>query len=122
MLESAQPGAAKALQEICNAESRSRAERAVEKLSRLYGAKWPKAVAKITDDQDELPSFYDFPAEHWVHLRTTDPIESTFSTVKLRTNVTRGAGSPFAALAMVFKLGACHRSPFRPPGPGRCEV
>ena len=69
-----------------------------------YGAKWPKAVAKITDDADELLAFYDFPAEHWIHLRTTNPIESTFSTVKLRTKVTRGAGSPAAALAMVFKL------------------
>jgi hypothetical protein len=69
-----------------------------------YGTKWPKAVAKITDDRDELLAFYDFPAEHWVHLRTTNPIETTFSTVKLRTKVTRGAGSPAAALAMVFKL------------------
>ncbi len=67
-------------------------------------AKWPKAVAKIIDDRDELLAFYDFPAEHWVHLRTTNPIESTFSTVKLRTKVTRGVGSPAAALAMVFKL------------------
>lgn len=64
----------------------------------------PKAVAKITDDIEELLAFYDFPAEHWIHLRTTNPIESTFSTVKLRTKVTRGAGSPAAALAMVFKL------------------
>ena len=65
---------------------------------------WPKAAAKITDDQEELLAFYDFPAEHWIHLRTTNPIESTFSTVKLQTKVTRGAGSPAAALAMVFKL------------------
>jgi putative transposase len=67
-------------------------------------ASFPKAVAKITEDRDELLAFYDFPAEHWIHLRTTNPIESTFSTVKLRTKVTRGAGSPAAALAMVFKL------------------
>ncbi|GAA4216883.1 hypothetical protein GCM10022220_48200 [Actinocatenispora rupis] len=66
--------------------------------------KWPKAVAKITEDREELLVFYDFPAEHCTHLRTTNPIESTFSTVKLRTKVTRGAGSPAAALAMVFKL------------------
>ena len=71
---------------------------------KTYGTKWPKAVAKITDDREELLAFYDFPAEHWIHLRTTNPIESTFSTVKLRTKVTRGAGSPAAALAMVFKL------------------
>ncbi|WP_242625574.1 IS256 family transposase [Streptomyces sp. BK022] len=102
--KSAQPGATKALQEIYNAEDRARAERAVEGFARTYGTKWPKAVAKITDDVDELLAFYDFPAEHWIHLRTTNPIESTFSTLKLRTKVTRGAGSPAAALAMVFKL------------------
>ncbi|MFB7248314.1 transposase, partial [Streptomyces populi] len=71
---------------------------------RNYGAKWPKAAKKITDEVDELLAFYDFPAEHWIHLRTTNPIESTFATVKLRTKVTRGAGSTAAALAMVFKL------------------
>lgn len=59
---------------------------------------------QVTDETYEFFGFYAFPAEHWVHLRTTNPIESTFSTVKLRTNVTRGAGSPAAALAMVFKL------------------
>lgn len=68
------------------------------------GAKFPKAVAKITDDAEELLAFYDFLAEHWIHPRTTNPMESAFSTVKLRTKVTRGAGSPAAALAMVFKL------------------
>lgn len=71
---------------------------------KLYGAKFPKAVKKITDDEDELLAFYDFPAEHWIHLRTTNPIESTRATVRLRTKVTKGAGSRTAALAMVFKL------------------
>lgn len=66
--------------------------------------RWPKDVAKITDDREELVAFHDFPAEHWFHLRTTNPIESAFSTVKLRTKVTRGADSPAAALAMAFKL------------------
>lgn len=61
-------------------------------------------MKKITDDVDELLAFYGFPAEHWIHLRTTIPIESTFSTVKLRTRVTRGVGSPAAALALVFKV------------------
>jgi transposase-like protein len=102
--KSAQPGAKKALQEIYNAEDRAHAEKAVKDFAKTYGAKWPKAVKKITDDTEELLAFYDFPAEHWIHLRTTNPIESTFSTVKLRTKVTRGAGSPAAALAMVFKL------------------
>ena len=102
--KSAQPGAKKALQEIYNAEDRDHAEKAIKDFGRAYGAKWPKAAKKVTDEADELLAFYDFPAEHWVHLRTTNPIESTFSTVKLRTKVTRGAGSPAAALAMVFKL------------------
>lgn len=102
--QSAQSGAKKAMQEICNAEDRAHAEKAIKKFAETYGAKWPKAVKKILDDQEELLAFYDFPAEHWIHLRTTNPIESTFSTVKLRTKVTRGAGSAAAALAMVFKL------------------
>ncbi|MFE5587974.1 transposase, partial [Kitasatospora sp. NPDC056531] len=102
--KSAQPGVTKAMQEIYNAEDRAHAEKAVEAFAKTYGAKWPKAVAKIAGDAEELLAFYDFPAEHWIHLRTTNPIESTFSTVKLRTKVTRGAGSPTAALAMVFKL------------------
>lgn len=102
--KAAQSGATKAMQEIYNAEDRGHAEKAIEAFAKTYGAKFPKAVAKITDDRDELLAFYDFPAEHWIHLRTTNPIESTFSTVKLRTKVTRGAGSPAAALAMVFKL------------------
>ncbi|MHB1721262.1 MAG: transposase, partial [Acidimicrobiales bacterium] len=65
---------------------------------------FPKATAKITSNLESLLAFYDFPAEHWVHLRTTNPIESTFSTVRLRTRVTRGAGSRKAALAMACKL------------------
>ncbi|MEU8710737.1 IS256 family transposase [Streptomyces sp. NPDC048663] len=102
--KSAQPGAKKAIQDIYNAEDRDHAIKAVKTFAQLYGAKFPKAVKKITDDQEELLAFFDFPAEHWIHLRTTNPIESTFSTVRLRTKVTRGAGSRTAALAMVFKL------------------
>ncbi|MFD8463476.1 IS256 family transposase, partial [Streptomyces antimycoticus] len=104
MPKSAQPGAKKAIQDIYNAEDRDHAEAAIKTFVQLYGAKFPKAVKKITDDQQELLAFYDYPAEHWIHLRTTNPIESTFSTVRLRTKVTRGAGSRTAALAMVFKL------------------
>ncbi|MEH0416144.1 IS256 family transposase [Streptomyces sp. B21-083] len=103
--KSAQPGARKALQDIYNAEDRDYALKAVTAFEHAYGAKWPKAVKKITDDVEELLAFYDFPAEHWTHLRTTNPIESAFATVRLRTKVTRGAGSAAAALAaIVFKL------------------
>ena len=66
--------------------------------------KWPKAAAKISDDLDTLLAFYDYPAEHWVHLRTTNPIESTFATVRLRQRVTKGPGSRAAGIAMAFKL------------------
>ncbi|MGQ5654237.1 IS256 family transposase [Streptomyces sp. EKR5.2] len=104
MPKSAQPGAKKAIQDIYNAEDRDHAEAAIKTFAQLYGAKFPKAIKKITADQEELLAFFDFPAEHWIHLRTTNPIESTFSTVRLRTKVTRGAGSRTAALAMVFKL------------------
>jgi len=69
-----------------------------------YGAKFPKAVAKITDDEGQLLAFYDYPAEHWVHLLTTNPIESTFATVRHRTKVTKGPGSRAAGLTMAFKL------------------
>ncbi|MEU9353600.1 IS256 family transposase [Streptomyces griseoloalbus] len=104
MPKSAQPGAKRAIQDIYNAEDKQHAQAAIKKFAQLYGAKLPKAVKKITADKAELLAFFDFPAEHWIHLRTTNPIESTFSTVRLRTKVTRGAGSRAAALAMVFQL------------------
>jgi len=102
--KSAQPGARAALAEIYNAEDREHALKAAKAFEDLYGAKWPKAVAKITDDLDVLLAFYDYPAEHWIHLRTTNPIESTFATVRLRQRVTKGPGSRAAGVAMAFKL------------------
>ena len=102
--KSAHPGAKKALAEIWNAEDRRHALDAVAAFTAAYGAKFGKAVAKITDDLDELLAFYDFPAEHWIHLRTTNPIESTFATVRHRSKVTKGPGSRAAGLAMAFKL------------------
>ena len=102
--KSAHPGAKAALAEIYNAEDREHAIRAAKAFEDLYGAKWPKAVAKITDHLDVLLAFYDLPAEHWVHLRTTNPIESTFATVRLRQRVTKGPGSRAAGIAMAFKL------------------
>jgi transposase-like protein len=102
--KSAHPGAKKALAEIWGAEDRDHALVAVKAFAELYGVKWPKAAAKITDDVDELLAFYDYPAEHWIHLRTTNPIESTFATVRHRTKVTKGPGSKAAGIAMAFKL------------------
>jgi transposase-like protein len=102
--KSAHPAAKKALAEIWNAEDRDHARRAVAAFKLAYGAKYAKAVAKITNDLDELLAFYDYPAEHWIHLRTTNPIESTFATVRHRTKVTKGPGSKAAGIAMAFKL------------------
>lgn len=102
--KSAQAGAKKALSEISNAEDKAHATKAAEAFAAEYGVKWPKAAAKITDDLDVLLTFYDYPAEHWVHLRTTNPIESTFATVRLRQRVTKGPGSRAAGVAMAFKL------------------
>jgi len=102
--KSAHPGAKKALAEIFNAEDKDHALAAAKAFADAYGAKWPKAVAKITDHLDVLLAFYDYPAEHWIHLRTTNPIESTFATVRLRQRVTKGPGSRAAGVAMAFKL------------------
>src|SRR6266511_1693215 len=102
--KSVHAGARKALNEIIGAEDRAHAEQAIEALVSDYGAKWPKAVAKVVDDREALLCFFDFPAEHWLHLRTTNPIESTFSPVRARTRVTKSPGNKQAGLAMVFKL------------------
>jgi putative transposase len=101
---SVHPAARRALNEILAAEDRTHAERAIQAFAAEFAVKWPKAVAKVTDDAGSLLTFYDFPAEHWLHLRSTNPIESTFSPVRARTKVTKGPGSAAAGLAMVFKL------------------
>jgi transposase-like protein len=102
--KSAHPAAKKALAEIWGAEDKGHALAAVNAFDAAYGAKFPKAAAKITDDMPQLLAFFDYPAEHWIHLRTTNPIESTFATVRHRTKVTKGPGSRAAGLAMAFKL------------------
>ena len=102
--KSVQPTARKMLAEIRDAEDRDHARAAADRFAVEFGAKWPKAVAKIVDDLEPLLAFYDYPAEHWIHLKTTNPIESTFATVRLRTKVTKGPGSRAAGLAMAFKL------------------
>ena len=98
-----QSQAKSAIQAIYNAGSRTGALTAAKSFADTFSG-FPKATAKVMDDLDTLLAFYDFPKEHWVHLRTSNPIESTFSTVRLRTRVTRGAGSRRAALAMAYKL------------------
>ena len=102
--KSAHPSAIAAMREIFNAEDIDKAQVAVKAFEVDFGAKYPKAVTKIVDDVDTLLEFYKYPAEHWVHLRTTNPIESTFATVRLRTKVTKGPGSRAAGLAMAYKL------------------
>lgn len=92
------------LHEIWMAATKKDAEKAFDRFIETFGAKYPKAGACLKDDREVLLTFYDFPAEHWVHLRTTNPIESTFATVRLRTNKTKGCGSRSACLTMVFKL------------------
>jgi putative transposase len=111
--KSAHPGAKAALAAIYNAEDADHARAAVKAFELAYGAKFPKAVARITDDLDTLLAFYDYPAEHWIHLRTTNPIESTFATVRLRTKVTKGPGSRAAGVAMAFKLVESAQSRWR---------
>jgi putative transposase len=99
-----QPRAKGLLNEIIEAPTRTHARHALEVFREEYGAKYPKALAKLDRDWTALTAFYDYPAEHWRHLRTTNPIESSFATVRLRTRVTKGAGSKAAALAMAYKL------------------
>ena len=104
MAKTVQLGAKDKLKQIWMAPTRADAERAFDNFVAIYEAKYAKATACLTEDRDALLTLYDFPAEHWVHLRTTNPIESTFATVRLRHRRTKGNGSRAACLAMVFKL------------------
>jgi transposase-like protein len=92
------------LHDMYLAETTEQALKAYDEFLRLYQAKFPAACECLEKDKEDLFSFYDFPAEHWIHLRTTNPIESTFSTVRLRTVRTKGCGSRTATLMMVYKL------------------
>lgn len=99
-----QPRVKESLQDIWMAESRAEAHKAFDLTLKRYQAKFPKAMECLAKDREEMLAFYDFPAEHWVHLRTTNPIESTFASVRLRTKKSRNCGSRNTTLAMVFKL------------------
>jgi len=100
-----QPRAKAALHEIWMAETRSDALRAFEQFIATFGQKYPKAVECLAKDRTELLAFYDFPAEHWIHLRTSNPIESTFATVRHRTDRAKGCLTRDGMLSMIFKLG-----------------
>lgn len=102
--EGVQPKAKAARHAIYMAETKAEAEKAFDLFVATYEAKYPKAVECLAKDRGVLLTFYDFPAEHWLHIRTTNPIESVFSTVRLRHDKTKGSGSRVACLTMVFKL------------------
>jgi transposase-like protein len=102
--KSLQPKAKATLHEIMNAENREAAEAAVDRFQETYRAKYAKATEKLLKDREVLLAHFAYPAEHWLRLRTTNAIESTFATVRLRTNKTKGAGSRSAGLAMAYKL------------------
>jgi transposase-like protein len=104
MPQSVQPRAKADIHEIWMAESRAAASKALDAFLKKYQAKYPVACECLEKDRDVLLSFYDFPAEHWVHLRTTNPIESTFATIRLRHRRTKGSGTRRASLTMMFKL------------------
>lgn len=101
---SLQPKVKAALHTIMNAEHKDAADLAIDQFEATYAAKYPKAVDKLLKDREALLAHFDFPADHWIHLRTTNAIESTFATVRLRTKKTKGAGSRTAGLAMAYKL------------------
>jgi len=100
-----QSKAKKALQEIWMAEDRVSSEKAFDHFVQTYQAKYPKAVACLEKDREVLLAFYDFLAEHWVHIRTTNPIESTFATIRHRADQAKGCVSRNTMLAMLYKLG-----------------
>ena len=104
MPKSVQPRAKADLHEVWMSATRQRADQAFDHFLEKYGAKYPDACACLAKDRDVLLAFYDFPAEHWKHLRTSNPIESTFSTIRLRHRRTKGSGTRRTSLAMMFKL------------------
>ena len=105
--KSLQPKAKAKLHEIWMAADKDQAKRHLDDFLKIYGAKYPKATECLEKDRDVLLTFYDFPAEHWRHIRTSNPIESTFATVRLRTDKVRGCFSSQTVVTMAFRLGQC---------------
>jgi len=104
MPKSIQPKAKSAIKDMYMAPTKETALKAYDHFVKVFSDKYPKAVGCLVKDKENLFTFYDFPAIQWIHIRTTNPIESTFATVRLRTTKTRGCGSRIATLTMVFKL------------------
>jgi len=102
--KSMQPKAKQMIKDMYMAPTKEEAFKAYDHFVNTFSCKYPKAVECLTKDKEDLFTFYDFPASHWTHIRTTNPIESTFATVRLRTKKTKGCGSRIATLTMVFKL------------------
>ena len=113
MPKSTHSQAKRMIHEVYQAPSRIEANKAFERFRAAFDRKYPKAVAKLTATKHDTMAFYDFPAEHWSHIRSTNPIESMFSTVRLRTRKTKGCGSVNATLMMVFKLAGCAEKNWR---------
>ena len=111
--KSVQPKAKVMLHDIWMAETQSAADQVFDLFVSTFAAQFPAATACLEKDRDGLLTFYDFPAEHWIHIRTTNPVESTFATVRLRTNKTKGSGSRLACLTMVFKLAMAAQKKWR---------
>ena len=113
MPKSVQPKAKADIHEIWQAETREMSNKAFDHFLEKYGAKYPDACECLKKDRAVLLTFYDFPAEHWGHLRTTNPIESTFATIRLRHRRTKGNGTRRASLTMMFKLAQSAQSKWR---------
>jgi len=113
MPKTIQPRAKASLHQIWQAETRENAYRAFDDFIEKYEAKYPKAAECLEKDRDEMLAFFDFPAQHWIHIRTTNPIESTFATVKHRQKKTKGCGSRAACLSMVFRLAVSAQKRWR---------
>ena len=113
MPKSVQPKAKADIHEIWQAETRAMGNKAFDNFLEKYGAKYPDACECLKKDREVLLTFYDFPAEHWGHLRTTNPIESTFATIRLRHRRTKGNGTRRASLTMMFKLAQAAQKKWR---------
>ena len=111
--KSKQPAAKRAIHEIYMAATRSEAEKAFDSFLEVYGDKYERATNCLVKDRESMLAFYDFPAKHWRHIRSTNPIESAFATIRLRTRKTKGCGNVDATMMMVFKLAECAEKRWR---------